>query len=277
LLKHSGERGVSVGHNCSLPGLSCGDVSQGLNDITKHGEGLVDGVTLIESLSRGLGLTLLLRSGQVHNVDHGAKSSLFTSHLGDLGVVDCDDCVSTRTGGIHGSGSHGTIGVTHVDDTLNLLIIGAWLLLASLHENLGLGLTNLERGLLCSWHEEIENFLHIDLNHLHSDFKADIILLVLVNLLEDFNSCQWDDSLVLSISEDRVRLSSSSLSIGEERNVQSGCGLRQKYCSQKIPNPLLVCVLGSRISTTITILIIGESIVRPESMIKGILLLWLLA
>lgn len=169
-------------------------------------------------------MTLLLRPSQVNDVDHGGKSSLFASHLGDLGVVDCHDCMGTRTGGIHGSGSNGTIGVTHVNDTLNLLIVGAWLLLASLDEHLGLGLTNLEGRLLCSWHEEIENLLHIDLHHLHSDLKADIILLVLVNLLEDFHSCHGDDSLVVSISEDRVRLSSSSLSIGEERNVQSSCG-----------------------------------------------------
>lgn len=77
-------------------------VGQGFYNNPQICETLVNVVGFLESLPSRMSLRLALRPGQVNDI----KLRLKNFPLGNLFVIDCEDCVASRGVFVHGMGSY---------------------------------------------------------------------------------------------------------------------------------------------------------------------------
>ena len=65
-------------------------------------------------------------------------------------------------------------------------------------------------------YEEVLDLFHVNFDHLHGDLVTHIRVSLSIDLFEKLSSCNGDNSSIAWVSEDRVGLSSTRLTIGED-------------------------------------------------------------
>ena len=123
---------------------------------------------------------------------------------------------------VHLGRTDSSITLTDIDDTLNIIEILDELSHGSLNIDSRLGLLDGQRrSTLCWSHEEILDLLHVDFDHLYGDLIAYHGVLLIANLFEHFGGGQRNDTLVITVTEDRVRFARTSLTVGKDCIVKA--------------------------------------------------------
>ena len=95
-------------------------------------------------------------------------------------------------------------------------------------------------------HEQVLNFFHVNFDHLHGDFVTYIRVSLSIDLFEKLHTRNRDNSSIARVTENRVGLACTSLTVGEDSIVKTSPGLFQYGSTEKVPNFFLVCVLAAR-------------------------------
>ena len=111
---------------------------------------------------------------------------------------------------------------TDVNDTLNIVVVLHGHLLGTLDVDTGLGLLDGQWwATLACRHEQVLDLLHIDLDHLDSNLISNVRVCFGTDLGEHFSCSERDDALVTWVPENRVRFSGTSLTVSENRIIQT--------------------------------------------------------
>jgi hypothetical protein len=130
-----------------------------------------------------------------------------------------------------------------IDKSLDSIVVTDRLLTGVLNVDSRLCLSNFELKLsVLGINKQILKSVHIDFYHHNSNLEFDVLVRVVSNSIENFDTGLRDDTLVSSISENRVRFTSSSLPVSKNSGVLTLPGVIKKCNSEFVPNPFLILV-----------------------------------
>lgn len=211
--------------------LTVSFLGEDTDNATENRQTFIDISTFFESITSGSCRLSSLRSSQIDDVDIGDKLAFRLAGLFiDEPLLEDDsvDSVSAGGCGVHLCLPDRPIHVSDFKLPVNFLVAGNGHVRDTLNENACLlVLSDFEAFLrpLVGRHEQILHFLVVDLNHGHCDLALDfLVLVVLLQLrdsLEDFVAGSRYNSLVFAISNDRVTLSRTGLTVGEKARIVS--------------------------------------------------------
>ena len=114
------------------------------------------------------------------------------------------------------------------------------------------------------------DLLHIDFYHLYSNLIAHVWICLLIDFFEKSGRGHWYNARVSWITENRVRLTSSSLSICKNRIVKAFPSFFKHSSAQKIPDFSLVSIWRSGGWFHVTVRLLNEAVMRPKSVVKRV-------
>ena len=277
-MQHAGQSWITVGNHLPFWSLSSWNVSQSLNNVTQGWQRSIDGITFLESFPCGGSLLLLFRSSQIDNVDHGLQSTLFAFEVGDLGELDLDDGVRTGRCSVHLRSSNSSISFSLVNYGLNLFIVWNWSLCGTFNIDVCFCLFDWQRAFAFGRsHEQVLDLVEVNFDHGDRDFKPDILFRVFTNSLEQFTCGHRNDTFILAVAKDRIRLARACLTIRKESTIETLPGFVEHSGTQFVPNFLLICVVASWVRHRVSNGVVGESVVGPKGVVKGELAWFFLA
>lgn len=91
--------------------------------------------------------------------------------------------------------------------------------------------------------EQVINFFHVDLDHVHRHLVLHVWISVRLDALEDFIRSLWHDATVRTIAEHRVRFARACLAVSKHGDIKSSPRLVKHAVAEQVPRFGLVAVV----------------------------------
>jgi len=215
-------------------------------------------------------------TSEIDKVNNSLHGWFFPLKSCKFGHLNCDDCVRSRRGRVHGSTPYRPVFVPQLDELVDLLVVSYSLFARSMHPDLSSVGFNFKRSSsLWRLNKQILDFLHINFDHLNGSLESNVGILVFSYSLEDLICSHGDDAWIATFaigagfSEKGIRFSWARLPIGESSTVQSFPSIFENFDTKKLPHLFLITVLATGIRISILVWLSDwKPVMRPKGVVE---------